>query len=331
MTDDESRGVPKIVGTGWAVPSKIRLNDDPIFDWLHAHQPPGSNLFQGYRDRRVLSDHESLETILVPAARRAVEASGIDPKEIDLVLGTASVSPYESPDTLAKLPASLGLSPRGLTIPLYDDFSNFNSGLLIADAMIRAGRARHALVACASSWTRFVDYHTPQAVSAADGAGAAVVSRTTRPGFEIVDTETITDASWFGSMYMAGDLVPGSDPPLFTSPTFHITERGQQGFSVFGMNAPPEAANALLARNGLKGGDVSLVSHQASSVLLDAWKAAIDPHQYLQTLVEFANVTVANIPLSLAYLYERIERDHVVLLAIGTEMHTNALLLRRTA
>jgi 3-oxoacyl-[acyl-carrier-protein] synthase-3 len=85
----------------------------------------------------------------------------------------------------------------------------------------------------------------------------------------------------------------------------------------------------LLARHGLSGKDVSLVSHQASSVLMDAWKQAIQPAAYLQTLEEFANVTVANIPLNLAYHFDRIATEWVVLLAVGIEMHTNATLLRR--
>jgi 3-oxoacyl-[acyl-carrier-protein] synthase-3 len=85
----------------------------------------------------------------------------------------------------------------------------------------------------------------------------------------------------------------------------------------------------LLERHRLSGADVTLVSHQASSVLIDAWQAAIRPAQYLQTLEKFANMTVANVPFSLAYRFGEIDKDWLVLLAVGVEMHANAVLLRR--
>jgi 3-oxoacyl-[acyl-carrier-protein] synthase-3 len=323
--------VPKIIGTGWAVPDQIRTNDDPIFDWLKQHDPAGKNLFTGYKDRRVLGPGESIDGILRRAAADAIAQSGVPAAEIDLVLGTASVSPSETPNDVAALPAMLGLPPGAWVLPLGNDFSNFNAGLVIADAMIRAGRARHALILCAGNWTRYVDYHTPQSVSASDGAGAAVVAASEARGFSLVDSATLTDAGYFGSMFMRGEEVhvQGIDQPLFTRPTFHITEKGQEGFKSFGVKAPPLLANDLLKRHGLHGADVALISHQASAVLIDAWRQAIEPGQYLTTLEQFANLTVANIPLNLAYFHRQIEKEWLLLLAIGIEMHTNAVLLRR--
>jgi 3-oxoacyl-[acyl-carrier-protein] synthase-3 len=320
---------PAVTGTGWGVPVDVRTNDDPIFDWIKKHNPHGMELFKGYRDRRVLAVGDGLDTILVPAALQALKKAKVDPADVDMVLGSGSVGPFETPDEIARLPALLGMGPRVWVVPLHDDFSNFNAGLWFADALVRAGRIRTALVLCASDWTRRVDYHTPQSVSASDGAGAAVLSRTGAGGFELIDTETFTDATWFGSMFMRGDEVHRDGERLFTKATFHITDAGQQGFQTFGLNEPPRAVARLLARHGLSGKDVSLVSHQASSVLMDAWKQAIQPAAYLQTLEEFANVTVANIPLNLAYHFDRIATEWVVLLAVGIEMHTNATLLRR--
>ena len=322
---------PTIVGAGWAVPANIRTNDDPIFDWIKKHNPDGSKLFTGYKERRVLADGEGLDTLLVPAAMRALERAGMGPGDVDLLLGTGSVSRFETPDEVARLHAAIGMGPRTWIVPLHDDFSNFNAGLYFADALIRAGRIRTALVIAAGNWTRYVDYHTAQSVSAADGAGAAVISAKGAPGtFEVVDSETSTDTSWFGTMFMRGDEVHHDGQRLFTPATFHITPAGQEGFQTFGVNEPPAAAKRIMARHGLTGKDISLVSHQASSVLLEAWQKAIEPAYYLQTLEQFANMTVANIPLDFAYYFDRIETDWVVLLAIGVEMHTNALLLRRS-
>jgi 3-oxoacyl-[acyl-carrier-protein] synthase III len=330
MSDVKAR--PAIVGMAYAVPAAVRTNDDPIFDWLKKHNPDGSKLFTGYVDRRVLAAGEGLNTIMVPAASKALQAAGLEPSDVDLIVGVGSVSPYDTPNEVAQVHAELACCPRSWVVPLANDFSNFNAGLWFADGLIRAGRVRNALIVVGGNWTRHVDYHTAQSVSAADGAAAAVLASSTAKGkFEVVDVETLTDTSYYGSMYMAGTpvKVPDRKEPLFTNATFQITPAGQTGFQTFGVNEPPKAVQRLLKRHSLTGADITLMSHQASAVLLDAWGTAIKPAQYCQTLTQFANMTVANVPVNFAYFQDQIQKDHVVLLAIGAEMHTTAMLLKR--
>jgi 3-oxoacyl-[acyl-carrier-protein] synthase III len=320
-----------ILGVGYAVPNEVRTNSDPIFDWLKANAPNGTGLFQGYRDRRVLPEGRDLMAIMLPAAEDAIGRAGIEKSDVDLVLGTGSVSRYGTPNDLCKLHKELGLDPRAWVLPLANDFTNFNAGLVLADAMIRAGRIRHALVCVGGDWTRNVSYHTPQAVSAADGAGAVVVGPPTPSGWSVVDSWTETDSSFYGSMYTAADPVECPNVSAFGQPYFHITAQGIQGFKTFGTDAPPRAALGVLGRHGIHPRDVCLISHQASSVLLQAWSETVGPGQYLNTLEEYANMAVANIPVTFAWaaLGNRIQRDHLVLLGVGPDMHTNAVLLSR--
>src|SRR5215471_748642 len=107
MTDRQAR----ILGVGYAVPPNLRTNDDPIFDWLKAHIPAGSNPFQGYVTRVVLGPGEDLMTIMVPAALNALQDAKCSPSDIDMVLGYASVSPYTTPNQLVRLHQMLHLSP----------------------------------------------------------------------------------------------------------------------------------------------------------------------------------------------------------------------------
>ena len=318
-----------LVGLGQAVPPTVRTNDDPVFDWLHQHHPPGEDLFEGYVTRRVLAPGEALVDLMEQAARQALAASRVPAAEIDQLVGYASAGEYLTPNTLALLHQRLGLAPRAAVVPIGGEFSTFNYSLVLADGVIRAGRARHVLIAVGGDWTRLVDYHTPQAISAGDGAGAAVLAETSdAAAFSVVDVEVEVAARYYGSMYLAGDPVP-DQPSLFTAPTFHITPAGQEGFKQFGITAPPAVANRLLARNRLSGSDIALISHQASAVLIDRWAAAITPRQYLHTLPELANMTVANVPVNLARFAGRFATDHVVLLSVGAEMHASAVLLRR--
>ncbi|MBZ0275566.1 MAG: 3-oxoacyl-ACP synthase [Anaerolineae bacterium] len=322
-----------ILGIGYAVPDKIRKNDDPIFDWLHKHSPPGTNLFLGYDERRVLDTHQTIMDIMLPAAQNALAHAGVQPSEIDVLLGIASVSTYLDPNQLAQLHQKLGLPNHTLILPLNNEFINFNASLILAHSMIQSGTAKKVLVIAGGNWTRYVDYHTPQAISAADGAGAVVMGASDDPSkFAFLDFAHLDDTSYYGSMYMVGD--PGTPSPRhktikYTAPYFHITPQGIQGFSDFGVKETPKTTTQLLAKHQLQGADVALVSHQASSVLIDAWQTAIQPAQYIQTLEKFANMTVANIPVSFAWGYGSITTDYVVMLGIGVEMAANTVMLKR--
>lgn len=324
-----------ITGLGYAVPAGIRTNDDPLFDWLRASPPAGADLFAGYRERRVLEADESLEDLMTAAARAALADAGSDGSDVDVLLGYGTVSEYLTPNTLAAVHRALGLPAAALIVPVNNEFANFTSSVLIADALIAAGRARCALVVCGSNWTRFVNYRTPQSISAGDGAAAAVISPTDDGSrFRVVDHAAQVRSREYGGMYMAADA-NGAEAPDHpeaahrTAPYFHITADGRDGFVRFGEVVPAQVVNELLARAGVASSAVTLVSHQASSVLMAAWELAIRPAQYLSTIATFANMTVSSIPVTLASEYAAIRCDHLVLLAIGTDMQAHALLLAR--
>ena len=328
---------PRVLGVGYEVPAQIRTNDDPIFDWLKKNPPSGSNLFEGYDKRRVLTG--DLAGIMVPAALKALDAAGLRTSDVDLLVGTASSGSFVTPNELCLVHRELALPERAWTIPLANDFTNFNAGLLLADGLIRAGRVRNVLIVVGSDWTRWVDYHTPQSVSASDAAGAAVMGLSDDPKhWEILDQETVTQSSYYGTMFLEGDRLAINPPQeghdaLWTRPYFQITEAGVNGFETFGVEAPPRLTLDLMARNHLTGPDVALISHQASSVLIDAWDKAIAPAQYPQTIGPYANMTGANIPVNLAWAVQNqpIAKDRLVLLGLGPDMHANALLLGRGA
>src|SRR5215813_11495760 len=97
-----------IIGTGWAVPKGIRLNNDPIFGPLKA-KFPNNTFFEGYKVRHVLGAGEDLMTIMVPAAKMAMQRAKKKPKDIDLLIGLGSISDYIQPNTLSQLHNELKL------------------------------------------------------------------------------------------------------------------------------------------------------------------------------------------------------------------------------
>lgn len=333
MVDNTAR----IKGVGFAVPEHVRTNDAPVFDWIRANPPPHTDLFKGFDQRRILAPGQTLLGLMAEAAAAALVDAGLGAGDIDLLIGVASVSDYISPNGLVALHQTLNLPSRCQVLPLGTEFTVFNDGLVLAEAMIRTGRGlRNALVVCGCNWSRHVSYHEATCIGAADGAGAAVMAVTDdQQRFALVDVVTDTDTNYFGAMHMSARPVGAIDPPppylaeSFTTPLMYIGDEGADSYKQYGAKVPPQIVDRLLRRNGLAAGEITLIAHQASSVLSDAWAEAIQPGQYLTTLAEYANMTSASVPVTLAARYDEISRNDVVLLTIGLQQQTSAVLLRR--
>ncbi len=329
---------PRIIGSGWAVPEKIRYNDDPIFNWLRKNNP-NPNLFTGYKERRILGDKEHLTDIMVPAALSALKNAGKKPEDIDILIGLGSISEYIQPNTLSNLHKALGLPERTWVIPVGNDFSNFASCLLIADALVSAKRAKNVLICLGCNWTRNVDYHTGQSVSAADGAGAAVVALSSnKEKWHVADYCTVTDSSYYGTMYTDGLKLKATPPikgynTVYSPHFFQITQQGINGFSAFGEPIAISSTTKLLKKNKLSTSDISFMPHQTSATLINYWVGSLKllPAQVISTLLQYANVTVATHALNFAWSEENnsVQGDNLVMLALGPDMHANSMLLKR--
>ena len=85
----------------------------------------------------------------------------------------------------------------------------------------------------------------------------------------------------------------------------------------------------LATRLASSGHDVTLITHQTSKLVQDAWVDAIKPGCHISTLTELADMVSASIPVNFAIWRTRITTDHLVLLGIGMEMRATALLYSR--
>jgi 3-oxoacyl-[acyl-carrier-protein] synthase III len=321
---------PAILTTGSSVPETVRGNDDPVFDWLRQHQT-GSNLFTGYDERRVLAPGESIVDHMVAASRQALARANLSASDIDLIAGYCSISSNAMPNDLAAVAAQLQLNEHALVVPINCEYATFNQGLLVADALLQAGRVKRALIVVGANWSRYVDYTTPPSVSAADGAGAACMTLTDDASrFHVVDFRADADDEYLGGMFVASDAIqPASSPPTYHAPFFHFTAEAAKAFGDFGVHRPPIVVQQLLDANGLTPSDISLIMHQTSSTLLAPWKAAIQPKVFIETLASLANMTSATIPVNLDRCDSLITTENAALLALGPEPSCNVVLLHR--
>ena len=327
-----------ITGVGHSLPATERTNTDPVFAWLHAHpEAANAGLFTGLVNRYVLKDGERIETHMVIAAEAAMAEAGIRPDEVDGITGYLSRSEYVTPNALAWVHQQLGLPASAWVRPVDDLFTCFLTGLSLADAAVSLGRAQNVLVVCGGNWSRQVDYQTAQAITAADGAGAAVVGMTTDTSrFRLVDEATIMDTTEYGCMYLRPELVmpdgapPYHEPtPVYTTPYFTISTAGGAAFKSFGATAPVNLVQNLLARNNIAAADITLTGYQVSTVLSSTWAQQIQPGQYIDTLAQLGNMTLATVPVNFARSYVDIAHDAVVMFVMNTSVGVGGLLLQR--
>src|SRR5678815_2400890 len=168
-----------IIGTGSALPEKRLTNDDlsrmveTNDEWIVQRT--------GIRERRIASPGESTATLGAAAARRAIEASGLEPKEIDLIVCATITPEMVFPSTACFIGAELGIPG----VPAFDmsaACSGFIYALVTGANFIRAGQYKNVLVIGAETLSRIVNYKDRNScILFGDGAGAVVLQRCEDP------------------------------------------------------------------------------------------------------------------------------------------------------
>jgi 3-oxoacyl-[acyl-carrier-protein] synthase III len=294
----------KIAGLGIALPeaelTSAQLADefDVTEDWIVART--------GIRSRRIASAEETPTMLGAKAALNALADADVDRGDVDLIICATVTSESRFPATACLIQHELGL-----TAAAYDvnaGCSGFLFALAQADAAVRSGNCRRALVVGTEVLSRITDREDKKtAILFGDGAGAAVV-------------EPSSDTS-IGPFRLYAD---GSRPELlYVDPTRDLIR--MEGREVYrkAVDAMAMSVGALLAGQGVAAGDVDLViAHQANQRILDAVavRLGLDPTACFSNISRYGNTSAASIPIA---LYEAREEgrardgDLVVLTAFG--------------
>ena len=118
---------------------------------------------------------------------------------------------------------------------------------------------------------------------------------------------------------------------MYMAETFHITPAGAVAFNTFGAQTAPTVAEALIERHELDPHAVTLITHQASQKLIDAWKArpGLAGATFLNTILQYGNPALAGVPLTLAARGSEVTTDHLILFCLGVQQQASAVLLGR--
>src|ERR1051325_11190945 len=306
-----------ILGTGHSYPEGILTNEDlakiveTSDDWITTRT--------GIKQRRKAAPGEYTSLFAVRAARQAIDRAGLQPSDVDLIL-CATVTPDQIlPSTGCIIQAELGAN-RAAAMDLVAACSGFLYGRTIADAMIRTGQSKYALVIGAEILTQYVDYTDRQTcVLFGDGAGAAVLGAVDN-NHGILAARIRSDGRYEEQLFSpgGGTRKPATAATLAAGDHF-FKMRGNELFKV-AVRSMAEVSREVLEEAGLSADDVNLfIPHQANQRITDAvaGKLNVDADRVYSNIARHGNTSSASIPIGLDECVEagRIKKDDIVLLA----------------
>jgi 3-oxoacyl-[acyl-carrier-protein] synthase-3 len=248
----------------------------------------------GIRARHFVDEGVFASDLGAQAARQAMQAAEVSPQDIDLIIVATSTPDMVFPSTAAIIQHKLGIAG----CPAFDVqavCSGFVYALTVADAMIRGGNAKKALVIGAEVFSRLLDFNDrTTCVLFGDGAGAVVVGASDTPG--ILASELHADGQHVGILCVPGHVSGGK---IMGDPLLKMD--GQAVFKL-AVGVLEQAAKATLAKAGKTEADIDwLIPHQANIRIMTstARKLKMSMDKVVVTVDQHGNTSAASIPLAL--------------------------------
>jgi 3-oxoacyl-[acyl-carrier-protein] synthase III len=334
----------RVVGTGGYLPANVLTNQalaqrmDTSDEWIVART--------GIRQRHIAADDEFVSDLALHASRAALQAASLRAEQIDLIVLATSTPDMIFPSSACLLQAKLGIK-GGAAFDVQAVCSGFVYALATADALMRTGQYRYALVIGAEVFSRILDWSDRgTCVLFGDGAGAVVLARDDGTGVALSSHDG-TGVAWSSderpgilSSHLHADgsysdilCVPGSVDrgEVYGKPFLKMD--GGAVFK-FAVRVLDEVGREALAANALTPEQVDwLIPHQANVRILDATakRMGIAEEKVLVTVDRHANTSAASIPLA----FDAGVRDgrirggqHVLMLGVGGGFTWGAVLLR---
>lgn len=315
-----------VLGTGSALPARAVSNDelaarvDTSDEWIRERT--------GIRTRYIAGEGETTSTLATEAARKALEAAGVEAESIDLIILATATPDQTFPATATKVQAGLGIKDC-VAFDVAAVCSGFLYALTVADSMIRSGAASCALVIGAETFSRILDWEDRgTCVLFGDGAGAMILNaeESADGGRGILASKLHADGRYNDLLYVDGG-------PSSTGTVGKLRMKGQEVFRHAVVNLA-SVLKEVLDIAGMKVEDVDwIVPHQANARILEgtARKLGLAREKVVMTVDQHANTSAASVPLAfdLAVRDGRIKAGDVVIMeAMGGGFTWGACLLR---
>src|SRR3954453_2054096 len=309
-----------IAGTGSSLPEKRLTNEelatmvDTNDEWIVQRT--------GIRERRIAGPKETTASLGTAAGRRAIEAAGLEPKDIDLVLCATITPEMVFPSTACFIGAELGI-PGAAAFDMSAACSGFIYGITTGANFIKAGQYRNVLVIGAETISRITNYKDrASCILFGDGAGAVVLQRCNDPRRGLVYSTLHADGT-------GGDVMkctPGSRFPVCESMIaeggHYMQIRGREVYK-FAVTKFEELIREAMRACELTAEQVSLiVPHQVNQRIIDSAmeKLGMGPEKAYVNIDRYGNTSAASIPIALdeAWRAGKVHRgDVLIFVAFG--------------
>jgi len=312
---------PRLVPNAW-FEDKIETSDEWIRDRT------------GIEARHFVDDGVLTSDLGVAAARLAMESAGISPEQVGLIVCATTTGDTPFPATAVWMQHKLGIA-----CPAFDvnaACAGFSFGLATATAMVESGVADTVLLVGAEVFSRILDFSDRQTcVLFGDGAGAAVLQATDRPGIESTVLGADGSAAEILIMPGGGSREPATRETVAASRHRIFMPNGREVFkrAVTEMAA---ACREVLEKNGHAPEDVDvLIPHQANARIMRAVadRLHVPADRAVLDVAEVGNTSAASIPIALdrAWRAGRIrEGDLVLFTSFGAGLTWGATVMRWT-
>ncbi|SSY70988.1 beta-ketoacyl-ACP synthase III [Alysiella crassa] len=313
----------KILGTGSYLPANRVSNTDlaqrvdTSDEWITTRT--------GIKARHIVAEHEKTSDLATEAARRALAAAQVSPDEIDLIVLATTTPDMQFPATATIVQQKLGIAG----CPAFDVqavCAGFMYALVTADAYIKSGMAKKALVIGADVFSRILDWEDrATCVLFGDGAGAVVLGASEERG--IIHSRLHADGNYLNLLNCPAQM---SDGNIMGSPFVKMDGQGVFKFAVKQLSA---VADEVLQESNYTKEQVDwLIPHQANRRIIEATAKhlGLSMDKVILTVDEHANTSAASIPLALdaGVRDGRVQRGQTLLLeGIGGGFAWGAVLI----
>lgn len=288
----------KILGTGSYLPPKVVTNDDlaqsleTSDEWIYSHT--------GIHSRHIAEEDDCTSTMATKAARLAMDAAGVKPDEIGLIIVATSSPDYNTfPSTACLVQAALGCPATG-AYDLQAACAGFVYALDQARCWVKVNNTRKALVIGAETLSRVVDWRDrASCILFGDGAGAVVLGDVPEEAGADAHTVLWADGNGAGFISREGGARRAAVPGTVKIPYLEL--QGHDVFA-FAVRSLAKVTNQLCDKLGTTPAHLDRVfAHQANGRIIEAVarRMKLPLEKFYLNLETTGNTSAASIPLAL--------------------------------
>ena len=287
-----------LLGTGSYLPPRFVTNDelaqtlDTSDDWIYSHT--------GIHARHIADESDCTSTMATKAARAAMEAAGVKPEEIGLIIVATSSPDYNTfPSTACLVQAALGCPATG-AYDLQAACAGFVYALDQARCWVKVNNTKKAIVIGAETLSRVVDWRDRSScILFGDGAGAVVLGDV--PGESGPDAHSVlwADGNGAGFISREGGSRRKAVPGMVAIPYLEL--QGHDVFA-FAVRSLAKVTNQLCDKLGTTPDRLDRVfAHQANGRIIEAVarRMKLPLEKFYLNLETTGNTSAASIPLAL--------------------------------